>query len=161
VGVRCTDLSCAAQLDYVAGFCGINYVNPRLSMFALKVKINDAPPVTGGANDLGVLSAILTCSGKLGPYSVPSRGDETQDFTFRLGGLTSRAKGVTDEHLVWLEHQKLKPGDRVLVEIIETEEVDAVRSGREAEEAADDERAYFEHCKQAYFDLRDKYESEG
>lgn len=122
-------------------------------MFALKVQINDSPPVIGGANDLGVLTAILTATGKLGPSSIPSRGDETQDFSFRLGGLTSREKGLTDEHLVWLEHSELKPGDRVLMEIIETDEVHAVQSGQEAEEAADDERAYFEHCKKAYFDL--------
>ncbi len=130
-------------------------------MFALKVQINNDTPVTGGAKDLGVLSALLTCSGKLGPASVPFRDDETQDFTFRLGGLTSRANGELDEHLVWLEHRKLKLGDKVTVQIVETDNVDAVRSGRVAEEAADDERVYFEHCKQAYFDLRGKYESEG
>ncbi len=127
-------------------------------MFALKVQINDTRPVIGGADDLGVLSAILTCSGRLGPSSIPSYEDETQDFHFRLGGLTSRPKGKTDEHLVWLEHRHLKVGDKVLVEIVETEEVDIVRTGTEAQEAADDERVYFEHCKQTYFDLRDKYE---
>ncbi len=130
-------------------------------MFALKVQINDNTPVTGGAQDLGVLSAILTCAGKLGPASVPSRNDEIHDFTFRLGGLTSRAKGEVDEHLVWLEHHELKLWDKVTVQIVETDSADAVRRGTEAEEAAHDERAYFEHCKQAYLDLREKYESEG
>lgn len=130
-------------------------------MFALKVQINDNAPVTGGSEDLGVLSAILTCTGKLGPSSVPFRDDGTHDFTFRLGGLTSRAKGEADEHLVWMEHHELKLGDKVTVQIVETDDVDPVRSGREAEEAAHDERAYFEHCKQAYLDLRGKYESEG
>jgi hypothetical protein len=129
-------------------------------MFALKVQINEDTPVTGGAKDLGVLSAILTCAGKLGPASVPGRNDETHDFTFRLGGLTSRAKGEVDEHLVWLEYRELKLGDRLTIQIVETDKVDAVCSGREAEEAADDERAYFEHCKQTYLDLRGKYESE-
>jgi hypothetical protein len=129
-------------------------------MFALKVQINEDTPVTGGAKDLGVLSAILTCAGKLGPAIVPGRNDETHDFTFRLGGLTSRAKGEVDEHLVWLEYRELKLGDRLTIQIVETDKVDAVCSGREAEEAADDERAYFEHCKQTYLDLRGKYESE-
>lgn len=130
-------------------------------MFALKVQVNEDTPVTGGAKDLGVLSAILTCAGKLGPTSVPARNDDTNDFTFHLGGLTSRAKGEVDEHLVWLEYPELKLGDKVTIQIVETDHVDAVRSGREAEEAADDERAYFEHCKQTYLDLRGKYESEG
>ncbi len=137
------------------------FVNPRQKMFALKVQINDSDAVTGGAIDLGVLNAILTCTGKLGPSSVPSRDDETHDFTFRLGGLTSRAKGVVDEHLVWMERRELKVGDKVTVQIVETNDVDPVRSGREAEEAAQDERAYFEHCKQAYLDLRGKYETQG
>ncbi len=110
---------------------------------------------------MGVLSAILTCTGKLGSSTVPSRDDETHDFTFRLGGLTSRAKGEADEHLVWMEHQELKLGDKVTVQIVETDSADPVRSGRETEEVAYDERAYFEHCKQAYLDLRRKYQPEG
>jgi hypothetical protein len=130
-------------------------------MIALKVQIKDNAPVTGGSRDLGVLSAILTCAGKLEPETMLSRQNEKQDVTFRLGGLTSRAKGKLDEHLAWLEHHDLKLGDKVTVQIIETDKADAVRSGIAADEAADDERAYFEHCKQTYFDLRGKYESEG
>ena len=130
-------------------------------MYALKVKINDQAVVIGGADDLGVLSAILTCTGKLGPLSVPSRGDETQDFSFRLGGLTSRPEGETDEHLVWLQNDTLKVGDTVTVQIIEVDAADPVISGEEAQQREDDEREYFNHCKRAYFEMRDKYENEG
>ena len=129
-------------------------------MYAFKVSINGQKPVVGGAPDLGVLSAILTATGKLGPSSVPHREDATQDFTFRLGGLTSRGKGETDEHLVWLQADELKPGDVVTVEIIETEDVDPIISGEEAERREHDEREYFEHCKGAYFEMRHKYEGE-
>jgi len=129
-------------------------------MYALKVTINDGPAVIGGTEDLGVLSAILTCTGKLGAQSHPSREDETQDFTFRLGGLTSRAPGAIDEHLDWLSLWELKVGDKVTVEIIETDIADPIISGKEAEQRAHDERAYFEHCKQAYLELKAKYEPE-
>jgi hypothetical protein len=130
-------------------------------MYALKVQINNQPPVTGGANDLSVLSAILTCCGKLGPDTVPPRHEPGQDFTFRLGGLTSRSMGAADEHLIWLEHVPLKVGDIVTVQIVETENTDPVISGEQARQRQDDEREYFEHCKEVYFDLRGKYEPEG
>ena len=128
-------------------------------MYAIKVQVNGNKPVIGGADDLCVLTAILTLSGKLGSASQPLRDDGTVDFTFRLGGLTARAEGVQDEHLVWLERSELKPGDKLTFEVIETDTADPVESGSDAEERANDERSYFEHCKQAYFDLREKYES--
>ena len=130
-------------------------------MYALKVRINDQQPVIGGSDDLGVLSAIVTGTGKLGPNSCSNRDDGTQEFSFRLGGLTSRPEGVVDEHLVWLTHEELKPGDTITVEIIEADHADPIVSGEEAQQRQDDEREYFEHCKRAYFEMRSKYETEG
>jgi hypothetical protein len=127
-------------------------------MYAIRTQINNDKPIVGGANDLGVLTAILTLAGKLGSTSQPLRDDGTADFTFRLGGLTSRGEGMQDEHLVWLETRDLKPGDKLTLEVIETNIVDPVESGSDADERANDERSYFEHCKQAYFELREKYE---
>jgi hypothetical protein len=129
-------------------------------MYALSVRVNDQPAVVAGADDLGVLSAILSCVGKLGPASVRLNSDETQDFTFRLGGLTSRPEGSVDEHLTWLSLKALKVGDTVIVEIIETEHPDPIDRAEEAEKRKTDERAYFEHCKQSYFEMRKKYEPE-
>lgn len=129
-------------------------------MYAFKVPLNGKEPVIGGAPDLCVLTAIVTATGILGPKSVPSREDETQDFTFRLGGLTSRPKGEVDEHLVWQQLDELHVGDVVTIEIVETEIVHGVISGEQAEQRANDEREYFEHCKKVYFEMRDKYEGE-
>jgi len=129
-------------------------------MYALRVRINDQPAVVGGADDLGVLSAIVNCVGKLGPAAVPLRVDEAQDFFVNLGGLTSRSGGVKEVHLDWLSQVALKPGDTVIVEIIETETADPVVSGVEAEKRQSEEREYFEHCKSVYFEMRSKYEPE-
>jgi hypothetical protein len=129
-------------------------------MYAIEVQINSNTPIVGGASDLSVLSAILTLAGKLGDASRPHRDDGTVDFTFRLGGLTSRGPGVQDEHLVWHEPRDLKVGDTVTLKIVETDEPDQVESGSDAEEHASDERAYFEHCKRAYFEMREKYDSD-
>jgi hypothetical protein len=135
-------------------------IQENIIMYAFKVSLNKNEPVVAGAPDLGVLSAILTATGKLGPKSIPHREDETQDFTFQLGGLTSRAKGEADEHLVWLQVDELNVGDMVTIEIVETEKVHGIISGKEAEQREHDEREYFEHCKKAYFEMRGKYEDE-
>jgi len=127
-------------------------------MYALRVQINDEAPVVGGASDLGVLNAIVGCTGKLGPAAVPYHEDQAPDFFISLGGLTLRARGGTDEHLSWLSQRPLAPGDRITVEIIETDTADPVISGVEAEKRDDDEREYFEHCKNAYLQMRSKYE---
>src|SRR5215203_5800052 len=81
-------------------------------MYAFKVQVNDEAPVVGGAEDLGVLTAIVTATGKLGSASFPRHDDGTRDIDFRLGGLTARGSHGKDEHLTWLEAGGLKPGDR-------------------------------------------------
>jgi len=129
-------------------------------MYAFKVQVNDQAPVVGGAEDLSVLTAIVTATGKLGSASFPRHNDGTRDIDFRLGGLTARGGHEKDEHLTWLEARDLKPGDRVLIEIVETDVAHPVTGGEEAEGRAHDERAYFEHCKRAYLELRGKYEGD-
>jgi hypothetical protein len=97
-------------------------------MFALKVCLNDEEPVIAGAEDLGVLNAIVTCGGKLGHATQPHRPNETQDFNCQIGGLTSRGADAENEHLRWLQRWNLKVGDRVTIEIIETDHANPVVS---------------------------------
>jgi hypothetical protein len=130
-------------------------------MLVLRVQVNEEAPVVGGAEDLGVLNAIVTAVGKLGAAARPGRPDEPPDIHLSLGGLTSRAAGVPDEHLRWLGHRELRVGDRVLVEVLEADLADPIESGQAAEQREDDEREFFEHCKRTYFELKEKYESKG
>ncbi|MBQ0946619.1 hypothetical protein KAK07_25055 [Ideonella sp. 4Y16] len=127
-------------------------------MLAFRVQLNNQPAVTGGAEDLGVLTTTITAVGQLGPKALRRRSDEEIEVHVRLGGLTSRGPGIEDEHLVWFEEHGVQPGDKIIVEVIETETPDPVESGSTAQERVDDERAYFEHCKKAYFEMREKYE---
>lgn len=129
-------------------------------MYALKVRINEEAPIIAGADDLSVLNATVNCVGKLGSASRPMREDEPADVFISVGGLTSRASDVPDEHLNWISQKPLKIGDLISVEVVETSSADAPISGKEAEKRKHDEREYFEHCKKAYLKLREKYEAE-
>lgn len=129
-------------------------------MHALRVRINDEAPVIAGADDLGVLNAAVSCVGKLGSSSRPGREDEPADLFITVGGLTSRASDVPDEHLSWVSQRPLKIGDVISVEVLDTLNVDAPISGEEAEKRKHDEREYFEHCKKVYLSLREKYEAQ-
>ncbi len=129
-------------------------------MYAFRVQVNSQEAVVGGAEDLSVLTAIVTAAGKLGSESHPHRRDDTRDVDLRLGGLTARGPGQQDEHLNWIDATQLKPGDRVTIEVIETDVAHPPIGGSRAEKQAHDEKAYFEHCKRAYLELRGKYESD-
>lgn len=128
-------------------------------MHALRVRINDEAPVIAGADDLGVLNATVTCVGKLGSGSRSPHEDEPADLFITVGGLTSRASTLPDEHLKWVSQRPLRIGDVISVEILNTLDVDAPIRGEEAEKMKHDEREYFEHCKKVYLSLREKYEA--
>lgn len=129
-------------------------------MYALKVRVNQDLPTIAGADDLGVLNATVTCVGKLGAGSSPMGDAASADLFLTVGGLTSRAADLPDEHLAWITHRPLQAGDVISVEVLDTLTADAPVSGVEAEKRKHDEREYFEHCKKVYFDLRDKYDAQ-
>jgi hypothetical protein len=128
-------------------------------MHALKVQINDEAPIVAGAEDMTVLHTIINCVGRLGDRTRHARPDEGADLFLSVGGLTARPPEVPDEHLYWLSHRQLQTGDVVRVELLETSTADAPVGGKEAEKRKHDEREYFEHCRKAYFALREKYEA--
>lgn len=73
---------------------------------------------TAGIGEPGVLSAILSwvdgefCKGKM----------EDHPASIRVGGLISSVK----EHVEWME-QDLRPGDEVVIRVVETERADTPR----------------------------------
>lgn len=128
-------------------------------MHALRVRINDEAPVIAGADDLGVLNATVTCVGKLGSGSRSRHEDEPANLFITVGGLTSRASTLPDEHLNWISQRPLRIGDVISVEILNTLDADAPIRGEEAKKMKHDEREYFEHCRKVYLSLREKYEA--
>jgi len=130
-------------------------------MLALRLKINRMKPIVAGADDLSVLSAMVTLNGALGSRT-QIRNPGKPDIDVWLGGLTSRPNEEPDEHLRWLKRQKLKVGDRVSIEVIKTSKPGtAVERKPAAEKSANSsDRAFYERAKKIYFELKGKYEPE-
>ena len=129
-------------------------------MFAIKLTINKRKAVVAGARDLSVLSATLSLVGRLGSATAdPHSGKPSMHV--QLGGLTSRSGNEADEHLRWLPFTYLKVGDRVLLEIIETDKVGRVVERSKARGKSNDERHFYRELKKQYLKLKKKYEPEG
>jgi hypothetical protein len=129
-------------------------------MYALRVTINGKKTIVAGAEDLSVLSAMVTLSGKLGARAVsPIRG--APDLMVRVGGLTSR-RMRPDEHLEWLKRYNVKVGDQFLVEIIKTSKAGRIveRRPSKGKAATSGGRAFYEELKEMYLKLKRKYEPE-
>jgi hypothetical protein len=126
-------------------------------MLALRVTINDEKTVIAGAEDLSVLSAIVSLAGKLGKKA-RDRGRGKPDMHLHVGGLTARGKRRKDEHLRWTPHLKLKIGDGVAIELIKTTKTNRPVERTPAE--IRDERSYFKYLKKQYLELKTKYEPE-
>lgn len=126
-------------------------------MYAFKVTINGKKTFVAGAEDLSVLSAMVTLTGKLGARAVsPGRGPV--NLSVRVGGLTSRRKRP-DEHLEWLNRYNVKVGDQFLFEIVKAKKADRIVGRRPAQRSpSSSNRAFYNDLKKMYFKLKKKYE---
>jgi len=102
-------------------------------MIAFRISLNGKRVCLAGADDLGVLNAIVSASGKLGQKTLPARPDDTtREVFYSVGGLTARANPKKDVHLRWKSVAPLKVGDVIQVEIVETDIPDRHRSSIKA-----------------------------
>jgi hypothetical protein len=130
-------------------------------MIAVEVSLNGEQLTVAGSDELAVLSTIVNASGKLGPKSHGTKfEDKDYDLSMRVGGLTSRGDGQEDEHPLWVERTQLSIGDVVTVRLVEVSDADAAVSATSAGENVNEtnERRWYEMAKEAYFELKDKYE---
>ena len=98
-------------------------------MIAFEVSLNGERVCVAGADDLGVLSTIVTASGKLGKNTVPTTPDEAcAEVYYSVVGLTSRRDQEKDVHLRWKSVEALQIGDVVQVKVIETGKADHPKS---------------------------------
>jgi DNA-directed RNA polymerase subunit E'/Rpb7 len=94
-------------------------------MIGLAVYLNGKRMTVAGADDLCVLNAIVNAVGELGTSTVRVGKRRSVDLHLSVGGLTRRAKGKQDEHLRWTKHRRLKIGDKISVQIVQTDKPDA------------------------------------
>lgn len=130
-------------------------------MIAVEVSLNNEILTVAGSDELSVLSAVVNATGRLGPKSHGTKfEDDTFNLSMRVGGLTSRGDGLEDEHPVWVERTELSVGDIVTVRLVEVSEavaaVSASSAGGNMNELS--ERRWYEMAKDAYFELKGKYE---
>ena len=102
-------------------------------MIAFEVSHNGKLVCIAGANDLAVLNAIVSASGKLGSKTVPARPDDkTGEIFYSVGGLTARLDPTKDVHMRWKSVAPLKAGDVIQVRIVETNTPDRPTSRTKA-----------------------------
>ncbi len=92
-------------------------------MIAFEIFVNGEQVCTAGAEDLGVLNAIVNAVGPLGRDAAGMKKKELADLFLSVGGLTSRGD-TGNEHLRWTEHKTLAVGDRVEIRIVDACEAD-------------------------------------
>ncbi len=107
------------------------------TMLTFKVRVNGEPAVLGGMEGLASLHLQVHALNERPTY-------------LSLGGIAENRH----EHVKWLGRE-LAVGDRVVLEVVETEDA---RSVPERSPGEDPERLYYELSKAAYFRMRDKYE---
>lgn len=90
-------------------------------MIGLAVYLNRKKLTVAGADDLGVLNAIVNAVGELGRSTIPFGKRGKPDLWLSVSGLTSRPEGAEDEHLGWIRHKRLRVGDNITVEVVRTE----------------------------------------
>jgi len=71
--------------------------------------------------------------------------------------LTSRKRGLTNDHLDWTKQRKLKVGDEIRIVVCQVSKADKP-IGRKISESKSTERHQFNWAKQTYLRLRSKYE---
>jgi hypothetical protein len=107
-------------------------------MIALEVSLNGKRVCIAGAEDLAVLSTIVTAVGKLGKKTVPARPDETGgEIHYSVGGLTAREDPKKDVHMNWKSVAPLRVGDVIQVKVLESDKADPPRSREKARRRTD------------------------
>jgi hypothetical protein len=122
-------------------------------MIAFRIKLNRRKIATAGLPGHHVLSAIATSvvrapdALRLARPRRPSR----RELRFELGGLWIAPDGA-QEHVSWTKILPLRPGDKLSIEVVETERVDepSHRSRTEATDREASERRYLRYLKKKY-----------
>ena len=108
-------------------------------MIAFEVILNGKRICIAGAEDLCVLTANMTATGKLGKKTVyeglPDDTVPEVHLHYSIGGLTRRRNPDKDVHLSWKSVRRLRVGDSLEVRVVEVRKADQPKSQVSAKEA--------------------------
>lgn len=129
----------------------------------LEVSINGKLFTVAGEESLCVLGAHVSAGGKLGDASHGTRHtvDSRGEVTLSVSGLTSRGKGVRDEHLNWGPRHTLAVGDTVTIRVAEGSEFDVPSRRSPVQDyphSSLSARKRFIDAKSLYFRLRGRFD---
>ena len=130
-------------------------------MLALEVVLNGDRIAVAGADDLNVLTGMVTAVGKLGRKAFGTKAHpKGYDVRLSVGGLTGRQEGTPNEHVRWEEMKKLKVGDEVLIRVLRARVADLPNNsiGADPKHIERNERQEFKSVRSRYLKLRRKYE---
>ncbi len=126
-------------------------------MLAFQIFINGRKVTIAGADDLVVLSAIVSAVGKLGKKTSSLKHRKGYNIGLNVGGLTSRNKKPLEELLDWVPQKKLKIGDRIEIRVCKTTNVD-IHVKKTPVNMEQKDRRHFKTVKSEYLKLRKKFE---
>jgi hypothetical protein len=122
-------------------------------VIAFIVKLNGVVICTAGAQDLSVLNVMVNAMGRL-------EGSQERHISYRtkmhVDGLSCGSCPDQDEHLRW-HISELNIGDRVEIEIAESQVADPPKERSPARKALDEKR-HFEFAKKFYLEQKDRFE---
>jgi len=89
-------------------------------MITMEVSLNGKRVCIAGAEDLSVLSAVVSAVGKLGKLTLPTHPvDRGPDLYYSVGGLSARKHPRADVHLNWTGIAPLSIGDVIVIRLRE------------------------------------------
>ncbi len=125
-------------------------------MIAFEVSLNGKRICIAGAEDLVVLTTIVTAVGRLGRRTVPARPDQSgREIHYSIGGLTARKNPEKDVHVKWKSVAPLQVGDVIQVKIIETEKADRASSRQNAKRRPGEPSGFRQRRSHASFSKRE------
>jgi hypothetical protein len=118
-------------------------------MIAFEVHLNGARICTAGVEN-GVLTTILSWVDGRGRDGPAQNGTSGSELTLHVGGLQAE-ENQAGQNLRWRD-DRLKPGDSVLIKVVEAAGVDqpVSREPQDLEIAEKQERMFYERLREKY-----------
>lgn len=131
-------------------------------MYTFEITVNDERRVVAGADDLAVLSTIISLHGALGRSTYLTPQQERRGLQLSLGvtGLSHSGPVRPAEHRRWVE-RCLQPGDTVRIALVDQPRADPALRDAPEPTPEQQQREHYDWCKKMYHGQKALYEEGG